>query len=197
MISRVTRFTDYLTRTFNVKGRSDPMAVIPDVMPTIGLVDPTDVEHHWTRNEVLWGMASFIAAGGAGTYTTLEVAGSGDQLTVIEAMLITASGLGGANIGVGTAALTGAVNRYATRADSRAEVAGPAPGVRGYAYTPAAALPANFAAIYLPANAPQLIPIGMVLDADDRMHVSCVTANLNLYVTLYGYDRPAEDWERL
>lgn len=195
-LSRVTRFSDFLTRTFSLKGSSEPQNVIGDVMPVIGLVDPTDVEHHWTRNEILWALPSFQAAGGAGTYTTLEIGSVARHITVIEAVIVTSSLASSLQIGLATATLTGAANRTAIRCDSRSEVAAPPPAVRGYSYTPAAALAASFGYVYLPANTPVTIPLGSVIDADDRFHLSCTIANTNMWVTLYGYDRPAEDWER-
>lgn len=195
MLARVTRFTDYLTRTFNVKGRQDPMSVIPDVFPMIGLVDPTDVEHHYTRNEVLWACNYTVPAGGAGTYARMELKGREGYITVIEGAAAAAGG-GWVLVQLDTTAFAAATAVTPVRMDSRAEVAGPPPGVQVMISSALGILAAPNIKLYAPANNTLFIPMGFVIDADEKVSLGFATANVDQTFNVWGYDRPAEDWER-
>jgi hypothetical protein len=197
MLARVTRFTDYLTRTFGVKGRSEPMSVIPDVFPGLPLIDPTDVEHHWTRDEILWQVPVDIAAGGAGSYARIEIGTRQGYITVIEACSCEpVSTNGGFAVNLATRTITGAPNTFPTRCDARAETASPTPGAVCYAAATAVAVTANLSLFSAIANGTQLFPIGAVIDSDEILTVGATVANQRCIFTIFGYDRLAQDWER-
>lgn len=189
MSSAITigRWGDFLTRQFGIRGGSPQESLIPDVMPVAPLYDPTDVEHHWTRGEVLWSRGVSAAAGGAGTFATLEAKAGPGTLTVVEACFVSSSVAVQFQWNVQTRALTGA-SSPAYRLDARAETTAP-PTVQIYAGVPGAAVTLQAGAVRIAAGGFGVIPIGVVIDNDDTFAIGVDTANVAVVFTLYGYDR--------
>jgi hypothetical protein len=194
----VTRFSDYLQRTFGLKGREDQQSVIGDVMPTIGLVDPTDSEHHFTRNEVLFSLVSSIAAGGAGQYGRIELTGRAGYITVIEAVaFLPVNSVAQCNVQLLASpgfSVVGGVTPV--RLDSRSEIASPPASVVVAAGTTAGAVTPNVVAFTSASNQTVLMPLGLVIDGDDMVRIGTTVANIAVWFTVFGYEREASDWER-
>jgi len=192
----VTRFSDYVQRTFGIKGSTPQGAVIEDVMPVIGLVDPTDVEHHWTRNEVLWTTSQYIGGGGAGAWGRLQIVTSPGYITVIEAMQVYADSGACSYIADLTLGVLGGVPNVAfQRADARGSLIPSSPGAQGYVSTPAAPAGGILWRCVVGNLTSVLVPLGCVLNEGARFTVGCLTPNFPLCVNVWGYDRLAEDWE--
>jgi len=195
--STVTRFGDYLQRTFGLKGSQDSMGVVPDVIPTIGLVDPTDVEHHWTRNEILWGLTVDVAAAGAGTYARVEVKANPGYITVVEGMLVTPTpATGQIAVFMLQGAFTVANIATAERMDARANTVAP-PGGTAVRYGTPGLMTPNLMTVSVAPNVPTALPLGCVLNQNEILVVGTLTANQRTFFNLYGYERLAEDWERV
>jgi len=193
----VTRYGDFLQRVFGLKGSQDQQGVIGDIMPVAPLFDPQGTEHRWPRGEIQWMGIADVAGGGAGTFATVRLTGRAGYVSVVEAMQI-GSSVGAAyyaaryEVGV----LGGAANVNFIRTDSRAETAAPPPGIQGYQATPGAAVVNSIWGGGIGINAPVIVPLGIIMDADDCLSVGTATANQRMTAIFWGYDRLAEDWER-
>lgn len=85
-----TRWANLLKKLFIGKGSGGQLlSVLDDIMPMVGLIDPSEVEHHYTREEQVFAGACQIAAA-VGTFTaaTLYNKPGSNRLVVIERVTV-------------------------------------------------------------------------------------------------------------
>lgn len=197
-VIRQERFSRALSKSFDLKGSAPPLQVLDDVMPVVGLFDPTDVEHHFARDEVLFSCHVSAAAAGAGTYGIITFGVQAGFIAVLEGLIINQSAAG-RNFWFGvndTRTPGGGGTGVAIPLDMRFEQVAVPQLVATYG-TSATVTPTNpFALHTCAANVDNIFPVGVVIDEDDNFAVSNQTANEVLYVTMFGYVRRAEVSER-
>lgn len=191
------RWSRLLAKAFDLKGAAPPLQVLDDVMPVAQLYDPTDVEHHFARDEMLFSVVCTQAAGGAGIYSCATIGCQTGYIVVIEGInLLSPATSRDYYLGLNDSRTATLTTPTAVALDQRFEQI-VASGVTAGQGTYPSGTPTNpFAYARLPANTNNWIPVGVVLDDDDTFMVSAFTANEPLICTIFGYVRRAELSER-
>jgi hypothetical protein len=170
-------------------------------MPVVPVIEASDFEHHWSRDERPFSAGFIIPAGGAATFAGVLLIPSTPWILVVEK--VTVSGLGAAcqvNCGSGVPdAVFGAATSLFT-ADDRVP-GGILPGCTARAGTPVFSLGnATYNSTFIPAGwGPESIlqaPQGFVTPPGLRtFFVQTTTANIGMSVTISGYLRTVEPRE--